>query len=147
VTDALRTAGDYELFIYTIAERFPSIERSTLRFIRRGATLARVVGELYFAGDVRLTILQRVVYDRLPALIDAYGYEAWRGDEKLYWYDSQPHPGEPALQSSHPHHKHVPPELRHTRIPAPNLRFDRPNLPILIHEIEELLETLSGEQS
>jgi len=92
VTDALRTAGDYELFIYTIAERFPSIERSTLRFIRRGAALARVVGELYFAGDVRLTVLQRVVYDRLPALIDAYGYEAWRGDEKLYWYDSQPHP-------------------------------------------------------
>jgi hypothetical protein len=59
--------------------------------------------------------------------IDSYGYEAWHGDKKLYWYDSQPHPGEPSLQSSHPHHKHTLPDIKHHRIPAPEMSFVQPN--------------------
>ena len=43
--------------------------------------------------------------------------------------------------SSHPHHKHVPPDIKHHRIPAPELSFTKPNLPFLIQEIEQLLET------
>jgi hypothetical protein len=140
MNNPLRTPEDYELFLYTLLEQFPAIRRSTMRFIRRGSSLARVVGDLYFDQDIRLVVRERVLYHRLPMLIDWYGYEVWRGAEKLYWYDSQPHPDEPLLQSSHPHHKHVPPDIKHHRIPAAEMSFIRPNLPILIREIERLIE-------
>jgi len=138
MTDPLRTPEDYELFLYTLVERFPSVRRSTVIFARRGGSLARVVGELYFEQDIRLVVRERVLYHRLPVVIDWYGYEVWRGEEKLYWYDSQPHPDDVHLQSSHPHHKHIPPDIKHHRIPAPEMSFTRPNLPVLIREIEEL---------
>jgi hypothetical protein len=139
MSNPLRTPEDYELFLYTLSEHFSDVRRSTVTFVRRGATLARVAGEVYFAKDLRLVVRERLVFDRLPVVIDAYGYEVWRGEEKLYWYDSQPHPNEPLLQSTHPHHKHLPPDLKHNRVPAPALSFTQPNLPALIHEIHELL--------
>jgi hypothetical protein len=111
MTNPLRTPADYELFIYSLRRQFPVVRRSTVRFVRRGTTLARVVGELYFDKNVRLVVRERILYHRLPAVIDEYGYEVWQGDEKLYWYDPQPHPDDPTLQSTHPHHKHIP--LRH----------------------------------
>lgn len=139
MNDPFRTPEDYELFLYTLTDRFPSIRRSTVTFVRRGSSLARVSGELFFDHEIRLVVLERVLFDRLPVMIDGYGYEVWKGQEKLYWYDSQPHPNEPLLQSTHPHHKHVPPDLKHNRIPAPGMSFARPNLPVLIEEIERLI--------
>lgn len=139
MSNPLRTAEDYELFLYTLPQQFPSVRRSTLTFARLGSSLARVAGELYFDRDIRLVVRERVLYDRSPLVIDWYGYEVWQGNEKLYWYDSQPHPGETALQSTYPHHKHVPPDIKHHRIPAPDMSFMRPNLPVLIKEIEALL--------
>ena len=118
MNNPLRTADDYELFIYEIKERFPSVRRSTLTFVRRGSSLARVAGELHFNSDVRLVVRERIVYDRQPAVIDSYGYEVWKGSDKLYWYDSQPHPDEQNLKSTYPHHKHVYPDIKHHRIPA-----------------------------
>jgi hypothetical protein len=50
-----------------------------------------------------------------------------------------PHPTDPTLASTHPHHKHIPPDIKHHRIPAPDLSFTVPNLPLLIHEIETTL--------
>jgi hypothetical protein len=140
MTIPLRTAEDYELFLYTLQDKFPSIRNSTIAFIRRGVSLARVIGELYFDQGIRLVVRERILYDPLPAVIDSYGYEVWKGEEKLYWYDPQPHPNDPLLQSTHPHHKHVPPDIKHNRIPAPEMSFTRPNLPALIREIESLLE-------
>ncbi|HEX9944086.1 MAG TPA: DUF6516 family protein [Thermoanaerobaculia bacterium] len=119
MTDPFRTPEDYETFLYTLAERFPSIRRSTLMFVRRGHSLARVSGELHFDRGTRLVVLERLIFDRLPVVIEGYGYEVWQGEEKLYWYDPQPHPNEPSLQSTHPHHKHMPPDIKHHRIPAP----------------------------
>ncbi len=139
MNNPLRTPEDYELFLYTLPEKFPSVRRSTVTFIRRGASLARAAGELYFDHDIRLVVRERVLYDRLPIIIDWYGYEVWRDEEKLYWYDSQPHPDDPLLQSTHPHHKHIPPDPKHNRIPAPELSFTRPNLPVLIQEIIDLI--------
>ncbi len=146
MTTPLRTDQDYELFIYTLEDNYTSIQRSTLTFVRRGSALARVAGELFFAGNFRIIIRERIVYPRYPALIDWYGYEVWRGDEKLYWYDSQPHPDEPTLQSTHPHHKHVPPDIKHNRIPAPGMSFSDPNLPQLIREVESLLENSGADK-
>ena len=41
--------------------------------------------------------------------------------------------------STHPHHKHIRPDIKHNRIPASGLQFDAPNLPFLIEEIEQSL--------
>jgi hypothetical protein len=136
MNNPLRTADDYELFIYEIKDRFPSVRRSTLTFVRRGSSLGRVAGELHFDRDIRLVVRERIVYDRQPAVIDSYGYEVWKGSEKLYWYDSQPHPNEQILKSTHPHHKHVHPDMKHHRVPAPLMSFSSPNLPELIREID-----------
>lgn len=136
-----RTPEDYELFLYTITERFPAVWRSTITFVRIGATLARVRGELYLGSALRIIVRERLLYDRLPLTIEWYGYEVWKDEEKLYWYDSQPHPNDSLLQSSHPHHKHIPPDIKHNRIPAPEMSFNRPNLPALIQEVEKLINS------
>jgi hypothetical protein len=140
MSNPLRTAEDYELFLYTLVEDYPTVRHSTLTFVRRGASFARVSGELSFDHGLRLVVRERLIFDRLPVTIDWYGYEVWRGEEQLYWYDPQPHPNDPALQSSYPHHKHLPPNIKQSRIPAPRMSFTRSNLPELIREIEELIE-------
>ena len=145
MTHPFRTPEDYELFLYSLTEQFPSVNSSTIVFIRRGATLARVVGELYFEHNIRLVVRERVLYHRVPLVLDWYGYEVWQGEEKLYWYDSQPHPNDPELASTHPHHKHIPPDIKHNRIPAPTMSFIHPNLPALIQEIEELIRKMEQE--
>ncbi len=55
MNNPLRTPEDYELFLYTIAEKFPLIRRSTLTLVRRGASLARVAGELTFNHGIRFS--------------------------------------------------------------------------------------------
>jgi Family of unknown function (DUF6516) len=139
MSNPLRTLEDYELFLYTLTGQFKSVRQSTVTLVRRGASLARVSGEIQFDKGFRLVVLERIVADRLPAVIEAYGYEIWRGQEKLCWYDCQPHPDDPALASTHPHHKHLPLDLKNHRVPAPEMSFARPNLPGLIAEIEGLL--------
>lgn len=147
MTNPLRTEKDYELFLYSLVEHFSSIKRSTVTFVRRGISLARVSGDLHFAYGIRMVVRERILYHRLPAVIDGYGYEVWRNGEKLYWYDSQPHPNEPSLQSTHPHHKHIPPNIKHNRILAVGMSFVEPNLPNLIKEIEILIERIKDEES
>ena len=142
MNDPFRTLEDYELFLYSLPKNFPSIRRSTVVLIRRGATLARVAGEIELNGDLRLVVRERLSFFRLPLRIDSYGYEIWRGSTKLCWYDSQPHPNDRSLQSTHPHHKHVPPDMKHNRIPADNMSFERPNLPELVREVETLADSL-----
>ena len=142
MTEPFRTIEDYDLFLYTLTDRFPMVQRSTVTLVRRGATLARVAGELFFAHGIRLVIRERLVYRHAPVLIDNYGYEVWLGAEKIYWYDSQPHPDDVTLQATDPHHKHIPPNIKQNRIPAPEMSFARPNLPALIEEIESHIRAL-----
>lgn len=131
--------AEYERFVYTLPAAYPSISRSSLTVIRRGAKTALLTGELDVAG-YRLVVREKLSFADNSFRIFSYGYEVWRGDEKLYWYDSQAHPDDPTLAANHPHHKHVPPDIKHNRIPAPGLSFEQPNLPFLIREIEGLLE-------
>lgn len=138
MNNPLRTTDDYELFIYSLQQQFSEIENSTLVLVRRGASLARVTGVIEFAHGFRLVVRERLLFRQIPGVLDEYGYEIWRGEEKLAWYDPQPHPDEPMLKSTFPHHKHVPPNIKHNRIPAP-MSFTRPNLPSLIQEINELI--------
>jgi len=135
----LQSLAEYELFIYTLQQSYPSIRRSTLVVIRRGTIAAAVLGEIELVQGLRLVVSERLSFLRQPGSIMDYGYEVWQGVKQLYWYDSQPHPDNPTLASTHPHHKHVPPDIKHNRIPAPGLSFKQPNLPFLIEEIEQTL--------
>ena len=134
------TLLDYELYIYSLQDYHSSIQTSTLTVIHQASDAATVTGELIFAGGLRLHVREVIRFDLPEPKIASYGYEVWRGQEQLYWYDSQPHPHEPALAATHPHHKHIPPETKHHRVPAPGLSFTELNLPFLIQEIERLGE-------
>jgi len=126
----------YEEYVYQLSQQYPLIRYSTLVLVQRGRRVAVLQGELGFPNGLRLVIRERLSFDADEIVIEDYGYEFWRNTEKIAWYDSQPHPGNPSLASTHPHHKHIPPDIKHNRIPAPALSFERPNLPFLIEEIE-----------
>jgi len=146
----------YEQLIYTLPACYPSIRLSTLILTPPGLDTARLTGLVAFGDDLVLCVYE--LLDFQEGLIEVYRYEVSRchppfaesplpeaveycrtsypGKEKLYWYDSWPHPDNPALAATHPHHKHIPPDIKHHRVPAPELSFTRPNLPALVVEIE-----------
>jgi hypothetical protein len=133
------TFEEYEHFIFTLPQRFPSIRYSTLVFLRLEPFTAIVRGEVFFAKGIYLRALEVLDFDDEKRFIQRYSYEVYRDDEKLYWYDPFPHPHIPELASTDPHHKHIPPDIKHHRLPAPHLSFVAPNLPFLIQEIETTL--------
>ncbi|MCP4360502.1 MAG: hypothetical protein GY796_21040 [Chloroflexi bacterium] len=130
---------DYEAYIYTLQQQYSAIRSSTLTVYRHGARVALVKGEMHFRYGYRLVVHERLEFESGALRLVRYGYEIWQGQNKLYWYDPQPHPHIPELASTDPHHKHVSPDIKHNRIPAPDLSFTSPNLPFLIQEIEQLL--------
>jgi len=130
---------NYEDFIYNLPSTYPFVVYTTLVVVRHSARQATVTGEVVFADAYRLVVSERLDFADEFITIRHYGYEVWHGKEKLYWYDSQAHPNDPILASTHPHHKHVPPDIKHNRIPASGLSFTQPNLPFLIQEIGALL--------
>jgi Family of unknown function (DUF6516) len=134
-----RSLREYEEFVYRLQQRFPSIVMSTLVVSPRAARQAKVAGEIGFSNGYKLVIRERLTSETGALLIERYSYEAWHNIALLYWCDSQAHPNNPDLASTHPHHKHVPPDIKHNRIPAPGLSFTQPNLPLLIAEIEQLI--------
>ena len=130
---------DYEFFIYTLSQPYNSIIRSTLTIKQTGRFFAELDGDLTFTFDYRLVVYELLALTTTALTIRGYSYEVWQGIAKLYWYDSQPHPHIPSLASTDPHHKHVPPNIKRNRIPAPGLSFAKANLPFLIQEIEALI--------
>ena len=154
--DPLAAPSAYQVFVYSLPERYPTIQRSTLVYIASGALFGRVEGRIFFAGDIVLCVQEYLNFEL--NVIEGYGYEVSHAQvdpdapdapeteeycrasyalkEKFYWYDSFPHPNDPSLASTAPHHKHVLPDIKRHRIPAPELSFTRPNLPILIEEVE-----------
>jgi hypothetical protein len=131
------TLEEYEKFVYDIPNQFSSVQYSTLVLIRLDPLTAVVRGEVFFESDIYLRVREALDFDE--SFLQTYSYEVYQGDEQLYWYDDWAHPDIPELTRTDPHHKHVPPDLKHHRVPAPHLSFDRPNLPFLIKEIEQTL--------
>lgn len=129
---------DYELYVYSLQRRFSQVTRSTLVVAQRGRLFAELTGEMVVEDRFRLSAYERLTWDTGALTIEAYSYDVWLGSEKLFWYDSQPHPNDPTLASTHPHHKHLPPDIKHHRVPAPGLSFAQPNLPFLIAEMAAL---------
>jgi hypothetical protein len=132
---ALRSLKAYSNFIGEVLQR-PSVEKSTVSVWSDSPYTGVAEGEVAFTGGLRLRLREEI--DFAEALIASYGYEVYRADERLYWYDDFPHPEDPSLASTFPHHKHVPPDIKRHRVPAPELSFDKPNLPFILEEIERL---------
>ncbi len=135
-----RSLRDYEHYVYTLQQQFPVIQRSTLVIVPRGQRVAILQGELLFSKGYRLSIRERLSLDTGPVVIEFYGYELWLNNDKFAWYDAQPHPNNTTLASTHPHHKHVPPNIKKNRIPALNMSFVKPDLSVLIAEIETYIQ-------
>ena len=132
--------AEYEVLIYSLAESYPEqIKSSTLRLYTTSARTARLEGELEFSNGLRLSVFEFI--DFITDQIRDYSYTVFRGDEKIRWYDPQPHPENPALASTFPHHRHEPPDIKHNRKPAPGISFHASNLPTLIRDCEELGKT------
>ena len=134
----LQSLSDYSRFVAESVNR-STVIRSTVAVWSESFYTGVAEGEVFFAQGFRLRMREEL--DFADGLITAYGYEVSRGEERLYWYDDFPHPNDPTLAATHPHHKHVPPDIKHHRIPAPGLSFSQPNLPIIIAEIEEQSES------
>ena len=124
----------YAEFIYSLQERYSIVQRSTLVLATIGPTLAKLEGQVTFEGDVVLDVWELVDFE--AGRILHYSYEIYQAGEKTVWYDPFEHPHIPELASTYPHHKHVPPDIKHNRIPAPGISFEEPNLLFLIQEIE-----------
>jgi hypothetical protein len=134
--DPLHSLDAYSEFIARTLDR-PSVKRSTVRVWSISPFTGIAEGEVWFRNDFRLRIREEIDFDE--NLIVSYGYEVYRGREKLFWYDDFPHPHDPRLSTTHPHHKHIPPNIKRNRIPAPGLSFEVPNLRIIVREIEQLI--------
>ena len=129
----LKSLDDYSAFVAGLFSKL-NVASSTVSVWSDSPYTGIAEGEVLFANGLRLRMREEVDFD--AGLIASYGYEVYRGEERLYWYDDFPHPNDPTLASTMPHHKHVPPDIKHNRIPAPNMSFERPNLPKLVQEIE-----------
>ena len=138
--DVLRSLAAYASYVAAIGAR-PSVQRSTLVVWSDSPYTGVAEGEIHLAKGFRLRVREELDFE--AGLITAYGYEVYRREERLYWYDDFPHPNDPALAPTYPHHKHVPPDIKRNRIPAPEIRIDEPNLSALIEEVEEL-EKIAG---
>ena len=134
----LKSLNDYSSFVAMWLDR-PAVMRSTVSVWSTSPYTGVAEGEVFFTFDFRLRLRQELDFD--AGLITSYGYELYRHGELLWRYDDFPHPQDPTLASTFPHHKHVPPDIKHHRVPAAGISFSRPNLPLLVEEIERLLRT------
>ena len=129
---------DYESLIYTLPQRYPEIVFSSVRLYSTSRGTATVTGSVRFRSGLELRVFE--IVDFIAGRISDYSYDVLRGEEPVRWYDPQPHPENPELASTFPHHLHEPPDtstgsvqrIKHNRKPAPGISFQAPNLPTLI---------------
>lgn len=133
----LESLADYSRFAAEVSDR-PLVKSSTILVWSASPYTGAAEGEIFFRRGFRLRMREEL--DFACGLITSYGYEAYRGGERLWWYDDFPHPHDASLASTFPHHKHIPPEIKRNRIPAPGISFDRPNLQFVVRELEEIIE-------
>ena len=131
---ALNSYEEYARLIYSLLADRPTVQSHTLAVytVSRGIGITR--GQVISSSGHMLRVFEQV--DFITHRILKYFYEVTYRGELLWWYDSMPHPDVPELQATYPHHKHVPPDIKHHRIPAPGLSFVAPNLPHLVDEVE-----------
>jgi hypothetical protein len=137
MSTALQSYAEYARLIFTLLADRATVESHTVAVYTVSQTIGATRGQIVFRSGHVLHVFEQV--DFVAHHILKYFYELTYRGESLWWYDPMPHPGVAELQSTHPHHKHVPPDIKHHRIPAPDLSFTQPNLPFLVAEIEREL--------
>ncbi|MBW1796403.1 MAG: hypothetical protein JRJ38_18630 [Deltaproteobacteria bacterium] len=133
----LKSLASYSRFVAELLDR-STVLRSTVVVRSDSPYTGTAEGEVSFSNGFFLRMREELDFE--AGLVTSYGYEVYQHGERLYWYDDFPHPNDRALASTFPHHKHVPPDIRHNRIPAPEISFSHPNLPVLIRDVEELIK-------
>jgi hypothetical protein len=125
--------ASYSTFVYALAERLTFVTHSALTLAPIGATLAKLEGRVECQGGIHLEIWELI--DFAAHRIRTYSYEIYRAGEKVCWYDAWEHPEIPALGATFPHHKHLLPNLRDNRVPAPGISFESPNLDVVLTDV------------
>jgi len=120
----------YERFVYSLPATHPEIQSSTLHLYTNSPTTCFIRGSIWFQNGLELRVFEYLDFSD-EELLDYY-YAVFCGQKRIRWYDPQPHPENPKLASTFPHHLHEPPDIKHNRKPAPGLSFQTPNLPTLI---------------
>ncbi|MET0030755.1 MAG: DUF6516 family protein [Limnospira maxima] len=131
----LRSLDNYSSFISEILDR-DDVEKTTITAWSNSPYSGTAEGEVFFKDGIRLRMREELDFD--AGLITSYGYEVYKNETRLYWYDDFPHPNDTSLASTFQHHKHIPPNIKRNRIPAPNIDFSHPNLPFILQEIDEI---------
>jgi len=140
MSDALNTYGDYARQIFFLLADRATIESHTVAIYTTSQTIGITQGHVVFRSGHVLRVFEQV--DFVVHRIVRYFYELTYEGEPLWWYDSMPHPDALELQSTHPHHKHIPPGIKRHRIAAAEMSFTRPNLPVLIDKVEDLIHKM-----
>lgn len=122
----------YEHLLYTLPQQYPEVASSSLHLFTTSATVGLVKGSVQFHNGLELRVHELI--DLSDGEILDYSYDVLQDNEPLRWYDPQPHPDNPDLASTFPHHLHEPPNIKHNRKPAPGISFAAPNLPTLIED-------------
>lgn len=136
IENPLKSINSYSSFITELFDR-PTVERSAVSVWSTSPYTGIAEGEVFFIHGFKLRLREELDFEK--GLIRTYGYEVFSGENKLYWYDDFPHPNDPVLAETFPHHKHVPPDIKRNRISAPEMSFNQPNLSAIIREIEGLI--------
>ena len=131
----LKSLDNYSRFISEILDR-DDVEKTTITVWSNSPYSGTAEGEVFFKDGIRLRMREELDFD--AGLITSYDYEVYKNETRLYWYDDFPHPNDISLASTFPHHKHIPPNIKRNRIPAPNIDFNHPNLPFILQEIDEI---------
>jgi len=134
---ALDSLGRYSRYIAEIITH-SIIENSTLTVWSTSKYTGIAEGELFIVKGYRVRIKEEIDFE--AELITSYGYEVYKENQKIYWYDDFPHPNDESLTSTFPHHKHILPNIKRNRIPAPGISFSEPNLEFILNEIVNLLD-------
>jgi len=133
---------EYSRLVFSLLTDRATVERHTLAVYTTSRTIGITRGQIVFHSGHVLRVFEQI--DFVTHRILKYFYELSYQGESLWWYDSMPHPDVPDLRSTHPHHKHIAPDIKHHRIAATGLSFTEPNLPKLITETETFIITASG---
>jgi len=135
MTSAFSRSG-YEQYLYALPETTPEVQTSSLRLFTTGRNVGICRGSVWFISGIELRVQE--VIDLVDGEILDYSYTVFFSDERIRWYDPQPHPENEDLRTTYPHHRHEPPDIKHNRRPAPGISFQAPNLPTLIQDCIEL---------
>ncbi len=109
--------AEYERLLYSLVDTYLEVTASTLRIYGNSATSSLVRGSVFFGSGLELRVFEYI--DWASGELLNYSYTVYRNGEKILWYDPQPHPDDPHLAATFPHHFHRPPDIKHNRQPRP----------------------------